>query len=144
MAKIEEVKEEFVWKDRKRPVFGLPLSFTRYRLTEEKLIVDVGFFSRKEEEVRLYRVLDISLSRPLSQRIFRVGTIHVCTADKTTPEFEIKKVKHAKQIKNMLSDMIEKQRDLKRVASREYISGGGHEEVSDMGGVDIDGDGIPD
>ncbi|MBR0232397.1 MAG: PH domain-containing protein [Clostridia bacterium] len=144
MAKIEEIKEEFVWKDRKRPVFGLPLSFTRYRLTEEKLIVDVGFFSRKEEEVRLYRVLDISLSRPLSQRIFRVGTIHVCTADKTTPEFEIKKVKHAKQLKNMLSDMIEKQRDLKRVASREYIGSGGHEEASDLGGVDIDGDGIPD
>ena len=136
-------KEQFVWKDRKRPIFGLPLSFTRYRLTEEKLLVDVGFFSRKEEEVRLYRILDISLSRPITQRIFRVGTIHFCTADKSTPEFEVRKVKNAKEIKEMLSDMIEKQRDLKRVASREYIGGAaGHEETGE--GVDIDGDGIPD
>ena len=26
----------FIWKDRKRPLFGLPLSFTKYALTEEK------------------------------------------------------------------------------------------------------------
>ena len=121
---------DLVWKDRKRTLFGLPLSFTRYSLTEEKLVIDTGFLSRKEEEVRLYRILDITLKRPLTQRIFGVGTIHCCTADKSSPEFDVKKIKNAKKIKETLSDMVEKQRDLKRVASREYI-GGGHEDDFD-------------
>jgi hypothetical protein len=50
-----------------------------------------------------------------------LGTIHCCTGDKSTPEFDISKIKNATQIKNMLSDMIEKQRDEKRLAVREYM-----------------------
>ncbi|MBR2901435.1 MAG: PH domain-containing protein [Clostridia bacterium] len=113
---------EYVWQDRKRTVFGLPLSFTVYKLTEEKLLIETGFLSKKEEEVRLYRIMDLTLNRPLGQRLFKVGTIHCCTADKSTPEFDIAKIKRPEEIKNMLSDMIEAQREKKRVSSREFMS----------------------
>ena len=112
----------YVWKDRKRTLFGLPLSFTVYKLTEEKLYVETGFLSKKEEEVRLYRIMDLTLNRPLSQRVFGLGTIHCCTADKSTPEFDIKKIKNSREVKNMLSDMIEKPREAKRVSSREFMT----------------------
>lgn len=56
-----------VWKDRKRTFLGLPWSFTRYELTEEKLIIETGLFGRKEEEIRLYRIMDITLHRPLAK-----------------------------------------------------------------------------
>ncbi|MBQ2862592.1 MAG: PH domain-containing protein [Clostridia bacterium] len=112
---------QLVWKDRKRTVFGLPLSFTSYRLTEEKLIIETGFLSKREEEIRLYRIMDITLARPLSQRLFGVGTIHLCTADKSTPEIDVKKIKHPTQVKEMLSDMIESERDKKRVTAREFM-----------------------
>ena len=85
---------EYVWTDRKRTIFGLPLSFTVYKLTEEKLIVETGFLSKKEEEIRLYRILDITLNRPLGQRLFGVGTIHCCSGDKSSPEFDIQKIKN--------------------------------------------------
>jgi uncharacterized membrane protein YdbT with pleckstrin-like domain len=114
---------DVVWKDRKRIIFGLPWTFTRYSLTKDKLIVDTGFISRKEDEVRLYRILDISLHRPLSQRIWGLGTIRLNTADKTSPELEIKRIKNAKAIKEMLSDMVEKERDEKRIAAREFMGG---------------------
>ncbi len=110
-----------VWKDRKRTLFGLPWSFTRYSLTEEKLIIDTGFFSRKEEEIRLYRILDITLKRPLNQRIWGLGTIRLNTADKSTPEYTIKRIKKAKEVKEMLSDMVERERDEKRIAAREFM-----------------------
>ena len=71
-----------VWKDRKRTLFGLPWSFTRYYLTEDKLIIETGFLSRREEEIRLYRILDITLQRPFAQRLFGLGTVHLCTAHK--------------------------------------------------------------
>lgn len=112
---------EVVWKDRKRIIFGLPWTFTRYSLTQEKLIIDTGFFSRKEDEIRLYRILDISLNRPLGQRIWGLGTIRLNTADKSSPEIEIKRIKRAKEFKEMLSDMVERERDEKRIAAREFM-----------------------
>lgn len=115
---------DVVWKDRKRIIFGLPWTFTRYSLTEEKLLVDTGFFNRKEEEVRLYRILDITLQRPLGQRIWGLGTIKLNTADKSTPELEIKRIRQSRKFKEMLSDMVEHERDEKRIAAREFMGYG--------------------
>lgn len=112
---------EYVWTDRKRTLFGLPLSFTVYKLTEEKLLVETGFLSKKEEEIRLYRVMDLTLNRPINQRLFKLGTIHLCTADKTTPEFDIKRIKRSKDVKELLSELIEAERDKKRVSAREFM-----------------------
>lgn len=114
-------KTEYVWKDRKRIIFGLPWSFTVYKLTKEKLLIETGFLSKKEEEVRLYRIMDLTLNRPLGQRIWGLGTIHCCTADKTTPEFDITRVKNAREVKEMLSDMVEQQREEKRITAREFM-----------------------
>lgn len=111
-----------VWQDRKRTLFGLPWSFTKYSLTEEKLLIETGFLNKKEEEVRLYRIMDVTLKRSLGERIFGLGTIHCCSADRSTPEFDILRIKQSGKVKNMLSDMIEQQRTLKRVTSREFMS----------------------
>jgi uncharacterized membrane protein YdbT with pleckstrin-like domain len=124
---------DIVWKDRKRIIFGLPWTFTRYSLTQEKLIVDKGFLSRREDEIRLYRILDITLYRPLNQRIWGLGTIRLNTADKSTPELEIRRVKRAREIKEMLSDMVEKERDEKRIAAREFM---GYDDLNDMDDVE--------
>ena len=122
-------KTTYVWKDRKRIIFGLPWSFTVYKLTEEKLFIETGFFSKKEEEIRLYRVMDLTLKRPFGQRLWGLGTIHCCTADKSTPEFDILKVKKSKEVKDMISDMVEKQREEKRISAREFMSDGGYDEA---------------
>ena len=114
-------EKEFVWQDRKRIIFGLPWTFTKYRLTKEKLCIESGFLNKREEEIRLYRIMDLSLHRPLGQRIFGLGTIHCCTADKSTPEFDILRIKNASDVKEMLSDMVEQQRDEKRISAREFM-----------------------
>ena len=111
-----------IWNDRKRTLFGLPLSFTKYTMNEEKLLIETGFLNKKEEEVRYYRIMDITLKRSLGERIFGLGTIHCCSADKSTPEFDIKRIKNSVDVKNMLSDIVESERERKRVAMREYTS----------------------
>lgn len=113
--------EKILWQDRKRIIFGLPWTFTKYKLTEEKLIIQTGFLNIKQEEVRLYRIMDVTLNRPLGQRIWGLGTIHCCSADKSTPEFDIKNIKNSEKIKNLLSDQVETERNKKRVTSREYM-----------------------
>ena len=113
--------ENVVWKGRKRTLFGLPWSFTKYTLTEDSLFIETGLFSKKEEEIRLYRMLDLTLNRSFGQRLFGLGTIHCCTADKTTPEIDIKRVKGSVLLKRKLSDLVEEARDKKRIYGREVF-----------------------
>lgn len=121
MKKMEKITENYLWKDRKRPIFGLPLSFTKYKLTEEKLLIETGVLSISQEEIRLYRIMDVSVKCSLMQRIFNVGTIHCCSADKTTPEFDIKDVKNPIQVKDLISKNVEEERQKKRIGTREYM-----------------------
>lgn len=115
--------EEILWKERKRTLFGLPLSFTVYTLTEDILTVKTGFFNTKEEEIRLYRIMDITLNRTFEERIFGLGTIHCCSADKSTPEFDIKRIKRPREIRTLFSDLVENARNERYVGIREYMDG---------------------
>ena len=124
--------KEVLWSDRKRIVFGLPWTFTKYSLTKDKLLVETGIFNKAEEEIRLYRIMDLTLKRSFWERLFGLGTIHCCTADKTAPELDIKWIKDSANVKELLSDLVEQERMEKRVSSREFFSDGDG---------DLDGDG---
>ena len=126
-------KHEVKWKDRKRTIFGLPWSFTRYRLTDDKLIVSTGLLSINEEEIRLYRIMVVTLKRSLGERLWGLGTIHLCSSDKTTPEIDIKRVRQSADVKEMLSDMVEVARKKNRVSAREFMSGDDMDEDMDEG-----------
>ena len=126
---------DYLWKDRKRTFLGLPWSFTKYRLTEDKLILQAGLFTTQEDEVRLYRILDMSLKRTLCQKIFNIGTVFVISADKTLPEFELRNVKNPNMVKDLLSETVEKCRMKKKVTPREFMS-----TEADMEAYDYDDD----
>ena len=118
----DKVSTDILWKDRKRILFlGLPWSFTRYSVSKDRFFISRGFFSVKDDEVRLYRIMDISLERSFMQRLVGVGTIKVCSGDKTMGDFEIKNIKRPKATKELLSELVEKQRDAKRVVNRETV-----------------------
>ncbi len=116
------MNNNIVWKERKRTLFGLPLSFTTYTLTDTILTIKTGFLTTKEEEVRLYRIMDLTLNRTLEERIFGLGTLHCCSADKSTPEFDIKRIKHPREVRTILSDLVEKERSERYVGVREYMN----------------------
>ena len=122
---------KILWKDRKRPIFGLPLSFTKYTLLEDKLLIDTGLLSTKQEEIKLYRIMDLTLKRSIWQKMFGVGTIHCCSADKTTSEFDIVDVKKPFEVKEKISTMAEEQRDKKRVTGREIFADSDDDELDD-------------
>ncbi len=125
-------KKEYVWQDRKRIIFGLPWSFTVYKLKQDKLLVETGFLSKKQEEVRLYRIMDLTLHRPLGQRLWGLGTIHCCTADKSTPDFDIVRIKDSERVKDLISDMVEQQRSEKRIYAREAMEDNAHDEEFEL------------
>ena len=102
--------QELIWKDRKRTIFGLPLSFTVYELTEKKLLISTGFFHTIQREIDLYEMNDFELSRSLIQKIFGVGDIIIHSSDTDTPTFVIESVKEPYKIKELLDQERERER----------------------------------
>ena len=112
---------EYFWKDRKR-YLGLPLSFTRYALSDDRLFLSVGFFSVKDDDILLYRIRDISVKRTLWQRLFGVGTITIQSSDKTHPSLELKSIKDPMRVKELLHDLVEEMKAKRRMRFGEIMS----------------------
>lgn len=110
-----------IWKARKNNFLGLPWTFTVYGFSEDRLFVKSGILSTREDEVRLYRITDITLTRSFWQRIMRMGSIQISSSDKSMGNFTLKNIKNCDKIKEQLSELIEKERDSKRVLSREFV-----------------------
>ena len=131
--------QNLIWNDRKR-YLGMPLSFTRYGLSEDRLFLSTGFLSIKDEELLLYRIRDISVKRTLGQRLFGVGTVVINSSDKSSPVLELKNDKNPLSVKEMLHHQVEEMKDRRRVRYSEIASY--NDDMDDE--LDADGDGIPD
>lgn len=125
--------QELIWNDRKR-FLGMPLSFTRYGLSVDRLFLSTGFLNIKDEEILLYRVRDISVKRSLGQRMFGVGTITVTSSDKSNPVLEIKNVKNPTTVKELIHEQVEQMKDRRRVRYSEISA------YNDNMDDDLDGD----
>ena len=123
---LEEIK--VLWKDRKR-ICGLPITFTKYSLSEDRLFVEAGLLNIKQEELLLYRVQDISLKLSLGQRIFGVGSVLVQSSDRSTPVLEIKNIRQPRQVKELIHQQVEKMKLARRMRVGEVLEGA---EASDL------------
>ena len=111
---------EYLWKDRKRHL-GLPLSFTRYRLSEDRLFCETGLLNLKSDEVLLYRVQDLELTITLGQRLFGVGTVCVHSSDKSSPHLDLKNVKRPREVKELIHRSVEQAKDRRRMRATELL-----------------------
>ena len=114
---------QYLWRDRKRRM-GMPLSFTRYAMSEDRLFTSVGFLNLKDDEILLYRVRDIDTSRRFWQRLFKVGTVTVISSDKTMPTMVLKNIKNPVEVKEMIHSMVEECKLKRRVRIGEIMGEG--------------------
>lgn len=90
-----------MWSDKKR-ILGMPISFTRYSLSEDRLFISTGCWTITDNEIALYRVRDIQVSRTLMQRLFGVGTVTIISSDKSHPALELKNIKNPINVKELI------------------------------------------
>ena len=129
---------EYLWKDRKRHL-GLPLSFTKYSLSEDRLFCETGLLNLKSDEVLLYRVRDLQLNMSLGQRIFRVGTVCVVSSDKSIPHLDLKNVKNPREVKELIHKHVEAAKNKRRMRTTELVGAeGGEDDCYDAAGLDGD------
>lgn len=123
-------KLEFLWKDRKR-VCGLPLTFTRYFLSEDRLFLETGLLNLRQDEILLYRVRDIGLNITLGQRIFGVGSVKVISSDKSLPELVLKNIKQPREVKEMIHRQVEEAKTQRRMRVGELLGDDGLDDSLD-------------
>ena len=113
MAKLVSKIVE-IWHDRKR-ILGLPISFTRYALSEDRLFLKRGVINVKQDEIVLYRVRELRVSVSLWQRLFGVGTVTVISTDKSIPELVIKNIRQPNEVKELIHEYVEKMKIARRM-----------------------------
>ena len=113
---------QMIWSDRKR-ILCMPISFTKYSLSEDRVFLQTGFLNTKFEELLLYRVQDLTLTISLGQRIFGVGTVVIHASDRTTAHLELKNIKHPMDVKEMIHTQVEAMKDARRMRLGELIDG---------------------
>ena len=113
MAKLVSKIVE-IWHDRKR-ILGLPISFTRYALSEDRLFLKRGVINVKQDEIVLYRVRDLRVSVSLWQRLFGVGTVTVISTDKSIPELMLKNIRQPNEVKELIHEYVEKMKIARRI-----------------------------
>lgn len=113
---------DIIAEERKRLIFfGLPWTFTKYTLTNKKLIYAKGLLKSTENEILLYRIADITYTRTLPQKLFGLGTITIYSHDKTNSTLEIKNIKNSREFREKISDASEKDRLRMKVYQSELI-----------------------
>lgn len=101
-----KTRQKPLWSDHLRHL-GLPLSFTHYALTEERLLVTSGFLSIHGEDLALQQVQDIRLQRSLGQRLFAVGSLLLQTSDTRVPTLELRNIAHPQQVQEQIARQVE-------------------------------------
>ena len=81
----------------------------KYYITNERLIHQFTFISRKTSSIRYDKIQDIHLTQGLLERIFKIGKIYINTAGTTFIEMVFKGVKSPAYVKRIIEENIEKE-----------------------------------
>lgn len=108
------------WSDRSR-ILGMPITFTKYSMSDDRIFCEKGLLSVKFEEILLYRVRDISMKITLGQRIFGVGSVLLQSSDKTSPVLELKNIKNPRKVKEMIHRQVEEIKVQRRMRFGEIL-----------------------
>lgn len=128
MANLEKLRRnygEVLWTG-KKCIIGLPISFTRYIITETVLYTKKGFLNINEDEIELYKVMDKTMKFTLGQRMVGCGTITLTARDCDTPTKQLISVKKPREVKKILDEAVKEQRDKYMVRGRDMVGASLH------------------
>lgn len=93
----------------------IQLRSRHYEITTQRVRLRQGVFSKRTDELELYRVKDSTVVEPFWQRLFGVGSIVITTNDASTPSLTLAALPGALEIREKLRVAVEECRDRKRV-----------------------------
>ena len=112
--------ERLLWEGRPSRLWSPRMSLmNRYRLTNQRLIMEYGFIGKTTEEIELYRVMDVGVKQHPLERIVQMGDIYLASGDASTPTKYLHNIPDPNRIKDMIREATRQERDRRRVMIRE-------------------------
>lgn len=114
--------ERLLWKGRPSWFWSPRLAMTvRYRLTNQRLIVEKGFIGRHTEEIDLYRFHDVGVKQNAFERVVGMGDIRLTSADASSPHKVLHNIGDPIRVKDVLREASRIERHRRRVLLREEM-----------------------
>lgn len=114
--------ERIVWQGRPSALWSPRMALTnRYKLTNQRLIMEFGFIGRRTEEIDLFRVNDVGVKQNPFERMVGIGDIYIASADTSTPQKYLHNVKETVRVKDLLREVARQERHRRRVLVREDV-----------------------
>lgn len=73
-----------------------------YEVSPDRIEWSRGIFSRKIDNIDMFRVVDLRLHRSILDCVFGIGTVTLFTKDQTDPQFSFHKVPRPRKLFNIL------------------------------------------
>lgn len=103
--KVEEPEEVILWEGKPASVVDKmkgQLNTVDYTVTNERIIIKWGLVGKKQEEIELIRIEDVSVRQSLTEKLQGIGKVIVISKDKTTPTIEFENVEDPHAIKEII------------------------------------------
>jgi uncharacterized membrane protein YdbT with pleckstrin-like domain len=81
----------------------------RYRVTSQRILVTTGLLSTTQEEIELRRIRDMTIRRPLLQRLFGLGSIVITGVDMSTPREALRAVPNPEGLRDRIREAMNAQ-----------------------------------
>ena len=91
-----------------------------YEVTNERIRIRQGVFSRRTDSLELYRVKDASFVQPFVMRLVGIGNVEMETSDTTTPFLSIRGVPDADALRERILKAVDAVRDRKGVREVDF------------------------
>ena len=114
--------ERLLWEGRPNRLVSPRMGLTnRYKLTNERLVIEQGFIGRRTEEIDLYRVNDVAVKQNPAERIVGLGDVRIVTTDATSPERRLHNLRDPDRVKDLIREAARAERQRRRVLLRDEV-----------------------
>ncbi len=98
---------------------------TEYELTTQRFKIRSGVLNRRLDELELFRVRDYAMNQPLLLRMLGLGNLTITTSDATTPTIAMRAIPNVEQVRELLRNAVQSERDRRRVRALDLVDGAG-------------------
>jgi len=78
------------------------LRSTMYRVTNQRVLVEQGIFSKTVDEIDLRYVDDSTFSQSLVERILGIGSVTLMSSDTNTPRYVLRSIRDPRGVREMI------------------------------------------
>ena len=105
----------------KKLILGQPISFTSYRIEDGLLTKRQGILNIQENQIQLYRVIDVELKQDFIDNLVNQGTI-ILRSNSKYDNITLENVGNPREVKALINEEIAEQRRNQNIRTNEMVA----------------------